>query len=239
MKNDNDKTDAKILIGLPAFNEGKVIGDFLDELLIEREKIDFDILVVDDGSVDDTYQICQSKKIKIIKHKKNIGTGGAVKTILKYTKNNHYDFLVFMDCDGQHRIVDLEKMLKVKYEADFILGVRGIFHTKMPIQRKIANIVGNFMTWFFFGKLVNDSQSGFKILNKKSINCMQLSFDKYEFCSEMFYFVSQNKLQVKEIPIEVHYDKHSLKKKHGQSISNGFKMIYQFTKWKKNKIFRN
>ena len=137
-----------------------------------------------------------------------------------------------MDCDGQHKISDLEKILKVKNNADFILGVRNIFDKKMPIQRRVVNFGGNFITWFFFGKFVKDSQSGFRCLNKKAINCIKISFDKFEFCSEMFYYIKKNKLTIKEVLIKVHYDKYSLSKEHGQNIFNGVGMVYRFCKWK-------
>ena len=141
-----------------------------------------------------------------------------------------------MDCDGQHKISDLKNMLRHRHTHDFILGVRNLFHKKMPIQRKILNLSGNFITWFFFGKFVRDSQSGFRVLNKKAINCMEITFNRFEFCSEMFYSIKKNKLKIKQVPIIVHYDKYTLQKLHGQNILNGFKMIYRFSIWKKNKI---
>ena len=100
--------------------------------------------------------------------------------------------------------------------------------SNMPIQRRIANFIGSVLTWFFFGKFVRDSQSGFKVFNRNAIEKINITFDKYEFSSEIIGEIKKYNLSVKEVPIEVKYSNHSLDKGHGQSIGNGFKMIIKF-----------
>lgn len=217
----------KILIILPAYNEGKVIGEVINSIKYEGFT---DILVVDDHSKDNTSQVAKLLNTKVITHKKNKGAGAATATGIEYAKENDYDFAVLLDSDGQHCAKDIKKLLKYSNKFDVVIGSRMVADiSKMPLQRKIANFVGSFATWFFFGKFLWDSQSGFKVLNKRAISKIKITFDRYEFSSEMAGEIHKYKLSVKEVPIKVIYTKHSIKNKgSGQSIFNGFKMILRF-----------
>lgn len=216
----------KILIALPAYNEGKVIGNVIKSIKSAGFK---DILVVDDCSKDDTFNIAKLAGAKLVKHRKNLGAGGATRTAIKYAKDKDYDFIVLMDSDGQHSVKDISKLLKYSKEFDVVIGSRMVGDiSKMPIQRKIANFIGSIVTMVFFGKFVWDSQSGFKVLNRKAIEKIKITFERYEFASEIIGECYKHKLTVKEVPIKVIYTNHSKSK--GQSIFNGFKMIFRFLK---------
>ena len=214
----------EILVAMPAYNEEEEISKLIDNIKKEGFK---NILVVDDCSTDRTPTILKNKNIFVIRHSINRGAGAATGTAIEFAKRNNYSKLVLLDADGQHSEKDIKKLLKHSDKFDIIIGSRIIGKiSNMPIQRIIANIVGSIMTKFFFGKFVWDSQSGFKILNKKAINEIELTFDRYEFCSELIGESKKKKLSVKEIPIKIIYSANSLKK--GQSITNGFKMILKF-----------
>ncbi len=215
----------KILIAMPAYNEAKVIGKVILDL--KKEGFD-DILVVDDCSQDNTSQIAKNAGAKILRHPINRGGPGApTMTAIEYARIKEYDYLVLIDSDGQHSPKDIKSLLKHSNKYDVIIGSRMIGELKtMPMQRKIANFVGSLVTYFFFGLFVRDSQSGFKVLNKKAIHSINLTFDTFEFCSEMIGEIHTKKLSFKEVPIKVIYTDHSQSK--GQSIPNGFKMVLRF-----------
>jgi glycosyltransferase involved in cell wall biosynthesis len=216
-----------ILIVLPAYNEAKVIDKVIKDIKKEGYK---DILVIDDCSNDNTSQVAKKAGAKVLSHVINRGAGAATYTGLIYARDNNYDYAVFMDSDGQHLPKDIKRLLKVAKKKDVVIGSRMVGDLKqMPIQRKIANFVGSIATYFFFGLFVWDSQSGFKVFNKKAINKINLTFDRYEFCSEIIGEIYKNKLSCEEVPIKVIYTDHSLgKAQSGQSIKNGFKMILRF-----------
>ncbi len=225
-ESNNFQKKSDVLIVLPAYNESKVIGNLINDL---KKEVNYDILVVDDGSKDNTFDILKKiKGIKVIKHIFNRGAGAATYTGIKFARNKGYDYVILMDSDGQHSPKDIKKLMKYSSKYDIIIGSRMISNNlkNMPIQRRIANLVGSLLTWFFFRKFVWDSQSGFKILNKKAIKRIEINFDRYEFCSEIIGEIYSKNLSVKEVPIEVIYSTHSKSK--GQSISNGFKMIIKF-----------
>ena len=212
-----------VLIGLPAYNEGKVIDKLIDNI---REEGFDNILVVDDCSNDNTYNVAISKGIDVLRHPINRGAGASTATIIEYAKRNKYEYLVLMDSDGQHNPKDIKRLIDKKGKYDVVIGSRMINTKGMPIVRKIANFVGSIVTYFVFGIYVNDSQSGFKLLNRRAINKIKIHFDTFEFSSEMLGEIKKNNLKTKEIPIEVIYTQHSQSK--GQSVKNGIIMIFRF-----------
>ncbi len=214
----------KILIALPAFNEGKVIVSVIKS--IKNEGF-LDILVVDDCSKDNTFIQSKNEGVIVLRHVINRGAGAATNTALIYARENKYDFVVFMDSDGQHSPKDIKKLLSFSSKYDIVIGSRLIGDLKdMPIQRRIANFIGSLLTAFFFGLFVRDSQSGFKVFNRRAIEKIRIRFDRYEFCSEIIGEIKRNRLSHREVPIKVIYTEHSKAK--GQSIGNGFKMIMKF-----------
>ncbi|MFW5704356.1 MAG: glycosyltransferase family 2 protein [Nanoarchaeota archaeon] len=214
---------SEVLILLPAFNEGKVISNVIKLIKSEGYK---NIAVVDDCSKDDTFKLAEKAGAIVLKHVINRGAGGATATGIEFAKREGYEYLVIMDSDGQHCPKDISRLLKFSEKYDVVIGSRMINNKGMPIVRKVANSAGSLITWFFFGLYVKDSQSGFKVFNRKAINSIKITFDRFEFCSEIIGEIYANKLKFKEVPIKVIYTDHSRAK--GQSIKNGFKMIGRF-----------
>lgn len=216
-----------IIIGIPAYNEAPVIAQTIKKV---QEAGFEEIVLVDDCSTDTTASISQSLGVDVVSLPVNRGAGGATSTLIEIAKRRGADYLVLIDADLQHNPQEISKLLKYKDKVDVVIGSRmnGPHRLHMPIQRRIANSLGSLITWVFFGEFVYDSQSGFKVLNKKAINSITLTFDRFEFCSEILGECYKHNLRIKEVPIGVHYSKHSLEKEHGQSIFNGFFMIMRF-----------
>jgi glycosyltransferase involved in cell wall biosynthesis len=215
-----------ILIILPAYNESSVISSVISD--IKKEGYE-NILVVDDCSSDDTFNVSEQAGVIVLRHPINRGAGAATATGIEYAKRNNFEKIVLMDSDGQHSSKDISKLLNHLDKFDVVIGSRMIGDLEaMPVQRKLANKIGSLVTLFFFGKFVHDSQSGFKAFNRHAIESIRITFDRYEFCSEIIGEISNHDLSVKEVPIKVLYSEHSMKKGHGQSIGNGFKMIVKF-----------
>ena len=112
----------KIAIGIPAFNEEKNIAS----IILQLQKITENIIVCDDGSQDMTAEIAEKLGTELIKHEKNLGYGAAIRSIFLKARDMNVDALVTFDADGQHRIEDIEKVLKpIKDEnADIVIGSR-------------------------------------------------------------------------------------------------------------------
>jgi len=215
----------KLLVILPAFNEAKVISDVLDSLKKELKKINLksEIVLIDDGSGDSTGQIAQSKGIRVLRHVINRGLGSALKTGLEYARINNFNLALTFDADGQHHPRDIEKVLipLINKKADVVIGVREI--KKMPFDRQIMTFFSRWLTLFLFGVYCRDTQSGFRALNKETLQKIKIRTQRMEVSSEFFKEIKDKELRLKEVPIRVIYTPYSRVK--GQSNLNAFKVL--------------
>lgn len=208
----------KRLIAMPAFNEAKEVGKVVKKILDLGYE---NVLVVDDCSTDDTAKVSKKAGAKVISHVLNRGAGAATMTAIEYAKESGFDELVLLDSDNQHDPLDIERLTRAK--GDIVLGYRNWKSKTMPASRKFFNIVGNLVTWIFFGLYVKDSQSGFKLIRSKGLEKINLTYDRFEFCSELIGEIKKHNLRFSEVPIKVIYTDYSQSK--GQNFFNGVKMV--------------
>ncbi|PIP24085.1 MAG: glycosyltransferase family 2 protein [Candidatus Nealsonbacteria bacterium CG02_land_8_20_14_3_00_37_10] len=215
--------DSKIYIAIPAFNEGEII----DKVISKIKSVGFDnIIVIDDGSSDETFLKASEAGVVVFKHLINRGKGAAVKTGIEAAKILSADIVITMDADGQHNPADAERMIDLIHSGyDVVLGTRLKKGKGMPSYKILANYLGNFFTWLIYGLWVSDSQSGFRAYSKKAIYLIDTKTDRYEYDSEIIKEIKRNKLKFVEVPIEVHYTEYSMNKKHKQNLKNGLKTL--------------
>ena len=195
----------KITVGIPAFNEAKNIAAIITEL----KKITDSIVVCDDGSSDLTADISEKLGATVIKHKKNMGYGAAINSIFKKCIEINSDVLVTFDADGQHRIVDLEKVLQPikKNKADIVIGSRFLDNkSDVPNYRKVGIKIITKVTNLSIKEKLTDSQSGFRAYSKKALQKIIPSDVGMGVSTEILIKASNLKLKIAEVPIKVHYD---------------------------------
>ena len=216
-------SDKKIYIIIPAYNEATVIQSVINEVKSFGYE---NIIVVDDGSTDDTYNNAKSANVIALQLAINRGKGAAIKTGIEAVKMLEADIVVTMDGDGQHNPDDIHKMLKlIRKGYDVVLGTRLKNPKGMPWYKILANYIGNFFTWIIYGLWVTDSQSGFRAYSKKAIRLIDTRTDRYEYDSEVIREIKRHKLRYKEIPIEVRYTDYSMNKLNKQGVINGIKTL--------------
>jgi len=217
----------KVFVVIPAYNEEQVIGLVIDEV---KAAGNFWIVVVDDGSEDNTFSICKADTdVIVIRHKINRGKGAAVKTGVAAAKAFDADIIVTLDGDGQHDPQDISALIEPIFNdgVDVILGTRMTDPDGMPLIRKVANYIGNFFTWCFYGIWVSDSQSGFRAFSKYSASIINTKADKYEYDSKIIREINNNKLRFKEVPVKVRYTGYSMGKKNQQGFTNGIRTLFR------------
>lgn len=221
---------ATIAIVIPVFNEASVIGDVIEEV---RKYGDFILIVVDDGSDDDTFVQSAAHDVLTLRHKINRGKGAAVKTGIMAANLLTADIIVTLDGDGQHDPADIETLIRpiLAGEADVVLGSRLLNREKMPFAKVIANSIGNFFTWIFYGILVSDSQSGYRAYSKYAALIIDTKADKYEYDSKVIREIKNNRLRFAEVPVHTRYTDYSKGKKHKQGVVNGLQTLYRMI-WK-------
>lgn len=216
----------KISVVVPAYNEERVIQDVISEI---REYGYENIIVVDDGSADQTQKKASEMDIISLRHKINRGKGAATKTGVEAAKLLEADIIVTMDGDGQHDPSDIEKLISpiIEYDYDVVLGSRLMNPKGMPWYKILHNKIGNAITWYLYGLWVTDSQSGFRAYSSRATEKINTKADRYEYDSEVIREIYKYKLKYKEIPIKVRYTEYSMGKIHKQSLANGIKTVYK------------
>lgn len=213
----------KRLVIIPAYNEERKIGRVIEG--IRREIPGVEILVIDDGSVDETALVASQHRGMVIRHPINRGLGGAIGTGLAFAKKFGYEAAVTFDADEQHDPKDLQPVFEIlaQRKADVVIGNRMNRKNKLPTDRLIINLLANGLTFLLFGIPTHDSQSGFRGFNQRAIKFINLKTDKMEVSSEIFGEIQRLKLGVIEYPITVRYTHYSRSK--GQKNSNAWSIL--------------
>jgi len=195
----------KFWIVIPAYNERFSLEGILDELKSKN----FSILVVDDGSIDDTFDVAKKKADFVIRNEKNLGKGMSFKKGIDYLlKEKNFDYLITMDADGQHSPLDLDKFLqKAEDGAHFVVGNRMLNPIGMPKSRVITN---KFMSWFIswiVGQKIPDTQCGFRLIKREVLEKVKIKTNNFEIESEILINAARLGFLIKSIPIRSIYFK--------------------------------
>lgn len=214
-----------IYVVLPAFNEEKTIKDVISELI----RLGVNLIVVDDGSSDSTYQVTMDfvrnhpSQISLYRHPINRGLGATLKTGIEAAYLHGANIIVTFDADGQHHSQDIPPICLpiIRGEADVVIGKRNF--NEMPFSKKFGNVVMNIITIIFYGKDVEDSQSGLRAFNQKAAGLMELHSRDYGISSEIIGEVRRKNLRLVEVPITTIYTDYSLSK--GTNTKVGLKIL--------------
>jgi glycosyltransferase involved in cell wall biosynthesis len=220
-------TDKKIFFVIPAYNEEKSICLVIDDLKRAGYK---NIIVIDDGSRDNTYSEAKKKGVVALKHIINRGQGAALRTGIDCAIKQGAEFIVTFDSDGQHRVEDLAAMLEpvIKGEVDVTLGSRFLRKTKMPLGRKILLKGSIVVQWLFYGIKLSDAHNGFRVLSRRAAEQIRIESDRMEHASEIVEEIVKKKIKYKEVPVEIRYSGYSMRKGEASffgAIKILFKMI--------------
>ncbi|NLV27966.1 MAG: glycosyltransferase [Methanomicrobiales archaeon] len=194
----------KIIIAMPAYNEEKNLQRIIKGSLEYSNTV----LVVDDGSSDNTAIVAEESGAIVIRHEQNQGYGGALRTIFSAARCMDADALIIIDSDGQHNPDDIKKFIdKLEQGADVVIGSRFLhINNLIPAYRKFGMKILDMFTNAAGVQRVTDSQSGFRAYSKKAISVLNICDSGMSAGSEILIQISENNLNVKEVPINVRYD---------------------------------
>lgn len=216
----------EVYILIPAYNEGKVIGKVINDLI--RNGYD-NICVVNDGSTDNTKQeVLKYKNVTLLNHFINRGQGASLATGMDYLSQlEKCKYIVTFDADGQHDIQDIGKMrdvLEKNKELDLVIGSRFIekTNTNAPLTRKITLKMGTLFLRFIYGLKVSDAHNGLRVIRRNVIGKLIPRLDDFSHASEIMHEIKVNNLKFLEHPTNIAYSEYSLSK--GQSSLNSIKI---------------
>jgi len=214
-------------IGIPAYNEEKSIAGIITKLKKKYQTI----IVCDDGSSDLTGDISNELGAIVITHQKNLGYGGAIRSIFLKARELKMDALVTFDADGQHRIEDIDKVLKpiIENKADISIGSRFLKKdSKVPKYRKVGIKTITGITNISTGLKISDSQSGFRAYNKKVLQKINPSDFGMGISTEILIKSKKMDFKIIEIPIVVLYEGDTSTQ---NPISHGTSVIFSTMKF--------
>ena len=193
-----------ILACIPAFNEGKVIGEVIKKCL----KFSDQVVVCDDGSTDDTYEIADAAGAHVIRHDVNIGKGEALRTLFKFAIHSKNDIIVTIDGDGQFLPEEIPKLVSdiEEKKSDIVIGYRFDDATDMPNYRRFGNKMLDKMANMVTELSVSDTQSGYRAYSKDVIEKLNFNIKGFGADVEILIDAANKGFRISEQKVTVIYN---------------------------------
>ncbi len=203
----------KVYIVIPAYNEEKVIKKTIKSL----QEIGYkNIVVIDDGSKDNTRNKALTTGVEVISHIINRGQGASLRTGIEYIREIYNpDIIVTFDADGQHNPLDIPKLIQpiIDNSADIVLGSRFLDNkSQVPLARKIILKSGVIFTNIISSIKLTDTHNGLRALNKKAIKSIKIAQRGMEHASDIINEITKKRLRYKEVPVKIIYTDYSIDK---------------------------
>lgn len=196
----------KVLIIIPAYNEAQNLEKVIDNIIQNYPQYEY--VVVNDGSTDETAQICEKNSYHVINLAVNLGIGGAVQTGYRYAEEIGADLAVQLDGDGQHDVAYIEKLIVpiVNGEADIAIGSRFIERTgfQSSALRRMGIRWLSTMIFMTTGKKILDVTSGFRAVNARFITIYKNEYSSDYPEPEAIVAAAMHKARIAEVPVVMH-----------------------------------
>lgn len=211
---------------IPAHNESEQIKNTVSEL----NNYFSNIVVVDDGSTDNTFEVISNLNIVSGRHPINLGQGASIQTALSLAliKFENCQYFITFDADGQHSVNSALEMLNLiqQNNYDIVLGSRFINkvpNNKIPQKKKLVLKLGIYFTRIDTGLKVTDTHNGLRVMKRNFAESLNLRQNGMAHASEILTFIQKSNAKWVEAPAEIYYTEYSIKK--GQSILNAVNIL--------------
>ncbi|QQR91989.1 MAG: glycosyltransferase family 2 protein [Myxococcales bacterium] len=197
-----------VFIVMPAYNEEQVIGEVVSNL---RQYFK-NIVVVDDGSSDDTVLAAQRSGAAVLRHVVNRGQGAALQTGISFSLLKGAEIIVTYDADGQHELADVFHLIEAvaKKEVDVALGSRFLKdNASLPPSRRALLRVAVLFSRLTSGLKVSDAHNGMRAFSRKAAEKIEITLDRMAHASEILDEIRIHHLSYREIPVTIHYTEYS------------------------------
>ncbi|MFX1395315.1 MAG: glycosyltransferase family 2 protein [Promethearchaeota archaeon] len=194
--------DLRVGIIIPAYNEEANIGKTLSRMPNNISN-KFEVIVIDDGSTDNTRKIAEQYNTTIIRHPKNKGNGAAIQTGLDYCRETGSEIVIILDADGQHEPKYIKNFIKpiVDDNYEYVIGNRFRYHYKMRLIKKVFSRIMSALVSFVLRQKISDPTMGFRALSNNVINFTYFE-SNYSITLEMLFKIVPY-FKTCEIPIKI------------------------------------
>lgn len=208
----------RVFIVIPAYNEAKVISSVLSDL---KSAGWTNIIVIDDCSRDNTFEIVRKHDVFLLRHAVNRGQGASLQTGIDFALHRGAQIIVTFDSDGQHCVEEIHRIIKpiIDGRADVALGSRFLGSaSNIPFVKKVVLRIGILFTWVFSGVLLTDTHNGFRAFSRRAAKKIEIRQDRMEHASEIIDEIYKKRIKFVEVPVTIRYTEYSIK--HGQNPFN-------------------
>lgn len=186
---------------IPAYREGR----FIASVIAETRRYLSDILVIDDGSDDDTASLARDAGAEVLVNKVNLGKGASLGIGLDHLFANGYDAAVCLDADGQHLPAEIPRFLEAAEHADLVVGNRMADIRDMPFTRQWTNRVTSWILSRLAGVNVPDTQCGYRLVKREAWQGVTVHTRNYDFEGEMIVQIGRKGFRVTSVPVSTIY----------------------------------
>lgn len=188
---------------IPVYNESRAITGLIGQI----RQLGFEVIIIDDGSTDDTAKIAEASGVKVLRNESNVGKGASLIKGYNFAVARGFDAVISMDGDGQHSCEDLAVFMR-KAEASscgVIVGNRMTATKQMPWPRLITNRFMSHLISKITGQYIPDTQCGFRLIKKDLLQKINLSTFKYETESEILIQAARLGFKIESVPVRTIY----------------------------------
>lgn len=204
---------------IPAFNAANTIGALVRS--IKRQG--FPVVVVNDGSADETAPIASAEGAVVISHLRNEGKGRALRTAFEHALRAQYDGVITMDSDGQHDPAEIPELIRTgeRQHAGIVVGNRMATAT-MPPLRRLANRALSRVVSAVARQPIPDSQSGFRLIRKEVLSTLPLTSRRFEIETELLLAAAKRRWKLVFVPVRTSYENH---RSHIRPVRDGLRFL--------------
>lgn len=232
----------KTFIVIPAYHEESTIKLVIQDV----QKYCSNIVIIDDGSDDATYQRARATNVHVLRHIVNRGQGAALQTGMMYALRQGADIIVTFDADGQHQPEDIMRLVEPikEWKADVVLGSRFLISnfqflisnkksnvkgklSNVPLFRRVTLKLALLHQWFFTGLKVTDSHCGLRAFSRSAALKIKITRDRMAHASEILDQIAAQELSFIEVPVSVKYTEYS-RVKGQKGFVDSLRVMYEY-----------
>lgn len=198
---------AQVYVAIPAYNAGKTLDEVLRQVCKQVAKNR--VIVVDDGSGDNTAACAERAGVILLRHTRNSGKGAALKTAFNHVLNEtSAQAVITLDADGQHAPNEIPKLLQAgsQQASDLVVGTRSFALGVMPVLRILSNCITSKLISWKVKQPIHDSQSGYRLYSRRLLQNVKLYTNGYETESEILLQAGRVKMRIAHVPIATIYN---------------------------------
>lgn len=210
---------------IPAYNAAETLPELLPRVLEQSPRA---VVVVDDGSTDDSGSIAGDLGAIVLRHEVNRGKGAALRTgFVRLLSEPAWEVVVTLDADLQHNPEDIPRFVQVYREsgADIVVGWRKKLGTSMPWPRRLSNLLTSALVSARTGQRIKDSQCGFRLITRSVLEHVRFDTDGYEAETEFLIRAARAGYRTAFVPIQTIYNTHRSYMTHGETTRRFLRVL--------------